>query len=178
MSCLRSLLRRTSAPPRVSLPPQLRPYASSVGGSARANPEEEDADSSAASGFPSRTLAETLKVLSKRVPDSIVKIRNEGDFTMRYIPWYTINRILNTHAPEWSGEVRSITYSTNGQSVTVVYRVTLYGTDGEVYREATGTSSADDTKFGDPMQKAEAMAFRRACARLGLGLHLYHVEEE
>ncbi|KAK1323888.1 hypothetical protein QJS10_CPA02g00788 [Acorus calamus] len=87
MLCLRSLLRRTSAPPRVRLPPQLRPYASSVEGSARANPEEEDADSSAASGFPSRTLAETLKVLSKRVPDSIVKIRNEGDFTMRYIPW-------------------------------------------------------------------------------------------
>lgn len=43
----------------------------------------------------------------------------------------------------------------------------------QIYREATGTSSADDTSFGDPVQKAEAMAFRRACARLGLGLQLY-----
>jgi hypothetical protein len=44
----------------------------------------------------------------------------------------------------------------------------------QIYREATGTASVDDTSYGDPVQKAEAMAFRRACARLGLGLHLYH----
>jgi len=44
----------------------------------------------------------------------------------------------------------------------------------QIYRDATGTASVDDTSYGDPVQKAEAMAFRRACARLGLGLHLYH----
>lgn len=33
---------------------------------------------------------------------------------------------------EWSGEVRSITYSSDGKVVSVVYRVTLYGTDAEV----------------------------------------------
>lgn len=44
----------------------------------------------------------------------------------------------------------------------------------QIYREASGTASVDDTGYGDPVQKAEAMAFRRACARLGLGLHLYH----
>lgn len=33
---------------------------------------------------------------------------------------------------EWSGEVRSITYSADGRSVSVVYRVTIYGTDAEV----------------------------------------------
>ncbi|CAL5398758.1 unnamed protein product [Camellia sinensis] len=32
---------------------------------------------------------------------------------------------------EWSGEVRSITYSVDGKSVSVVYRVMLYGTDAE-----------------------------------------------
>ncbi|MQM07350.1 hypothetical protein Taro_040189, partial [Colocasia esculenta] len=74
----------------------------------------------------------------------------------------------------WSGEVRNIIYSADGKSVSVVYRVTLYGTDAEIYRESTGTAAVDDTSYGDPVQKAEAMAFRRACARLGLGLHLYH----
>lgn len=44
----------------------------------------------------------------------------------------------------------------------------------KIYRESTGTASVDDTSYGDPVQKAEAMAFRRACARFGLGLHLYH----
>lgn len=81
---------------------------------------------------------------------------------------------MNLHAPEWSGEVRSITYSADGKTVSVVYRVTLYGTDAEMYRESIGTASVDDAGYGDPIQKAEAMAFRRACARFGLGLHLYH----
>lgn len=34
---------------------------------------------------------------------------------------------------EWSGEVRNVIYSADGKSVTVVYRVTLHGTDAEVY---------------------------------------------
>lgn len=45
----------------------------------------------------------------------------------------------------------------------------------KIFRESTGTASVNETGgYGDPVQKAEAMAFRRACARLGLGLHLYH----
>ncbi|KAJ3707749.1 hypothetical protein LUZ61_011454 [Rhynchospora tenuis] len=124
----------------------------------------------------SRPLAEVLKELNKRIPDSLVRTYVEDGCALRYVPWHTLNRILNLHAPEWSGEVRNIVYSPEGKTVSVVYRVTLYGTDSEIYREATGTSSMDDTTYGDPVQKAEAMAFRRACARLGLGLHLYHEE--
>lgn len=44
----------------------------------------------------------------------------------------------------------------------------------KIFRESTGTTSVDDKGYGDAVQKAEAMAFRRACARFGLGLHLYH----
>ncbi|ONK56736.1 uncharacterized protein A4U43_C10F12220 [Asparagus officinalis] len=216
-----------------------------------------------------KPLSEILKELSKKVPDSFIKVRNEDGFTSKYVPWFVfllpfslgymtfdqadlsigngseiavstrdnvnqrlrmemvaittrlcyafkmggrrklvaskpvgwlemepfianlqeishsnvghvlleghiVNRILNLHAPEWSGEIRSIVYSADGKSVTVVYRVTLFGTDAEIYRESSGTASVEDTRFGDPVQKAEAMAFRRACARLGLGLHLYH----
>ncbi|GMI89831.1 radiation sensitive 52-1, Organellar DNA-Binding protein 1 [Hibiscus trionum] len=122
----------------------------------------------------SRPLSDILKELNKKVPDSLLKLRNEDGFNMKYIPWHVVNRIMNLHAPEWSGEVRNITYSADGKSVSVVYRVTLYGSDAEIYRESTGTASVDDTGYGDPVQKAESMAFRRACARFGLGLHLYH----
>lgn len=122
----------------------------------------------------SRPLADILRELNRRVPDRLVKIRVEEGFTNRYVPWHVVNRIMNLHAPEWSGEVRSITYSNDGKSVSVVYRVTIYGVDAEIHREATGSASTDDTGFGDPVQKAEAMAFRRACSRFGLGLHLYH----
>ncbi|XP_057468595.1 DNA repair RAD52-like protein 1, mitochondrial isoform X1 [Actinidia eriantha] len=124
----------------------------------------------------SRPLSQILKELNKKVPDSLVRVRTEPNgFPIKYIPWHIVNRIMNLHAPEWSGEVRSITYSADGNSVSVVYRVTLYGTDAEIYRESTGTASVNEGgSYGDPVQKAEAMAFRRACARLGLGLHLYH----
>ncbi|XP_023763211.1 DNA repair RAD52-like protein 1, mitochondrial [Lactuca sativa] len=126
----------------------------------------------------SRPISEILKELNKKVPDSLIRARVEANgFSIKYIPWHIVNRIMNLHAPEWSGEVRSINYSPDGKSVSVTYRVTLYGTDAEIFRESTGTSSVDDVGgYGDPVQKAEAMAFRRACARFGLGLHLYHEE--
>ncbi|KAL9245140.1 hypothetical protein vseg_018825 [Gypsophila vaccaria] len=122
----------------------------------------------------SRPLSEILKQLNKKVPEKLIRVRSEDGFSLSYIPWHIVNRIMNLYAPEWTGEVRSITYSPDGKSVSVVYRVTLHGTDAEISRESTGTVSIDDTGYGDPVQKAEAMAFRRACARLGLGLHLYH----
>ncbi|XP_004244393.1 DNA repair RAD52-like protein 1, mitochondrial [Solanum lycopersicum] len=133
-----------------------------------------DSEKDLTSGI-SRPLSEILKELNKKVPDSLIKFRHEPNgFSIKYIPWHIVNRIMNLHAPEWSGEVRSVTYSSDGKSVSVVYRVTIYGTDAEIYRESTGTASVDDPGYGDPVQKAEGMAFRRACARFGLGLHLYH----
>lgn len=130
-------------------------------------------DSVPTSGI-SRPLSEILKELNKKVPDTLVSQRVDNGFSIKYVPWHLVNRIMNLHAPEWSGEVRNITYSPDSKSVSVVYRVTLYGTDAELHRESTGTAALDETGFGDPVQKAEAMAFRRACARFGLGLHLYH----
>ncbi|KAG8378566.1 hypothetical protein BUALT_Bualt08G0150200 [Buddleja alternifolia] len=173
---------------------------------------EEENGSVPTSGI-SRPLSHILKELNKKVPDSLLRLRTDSPsaFSVKYIPWHIVNRIMNLHAPEWSGEVRSITYSADGKSVSVVYRVTLYGTDaevfsslnfpkhtflssqlayvyqvessnnviiGKIFRESTGTASFSEQGYGDPMQKAEAMAFRRACARFGLGLHLYHEDME
>ncbi|KAL3845730.1 hypothetical protein ACJIZ3_003133 [Penstemon smallii] len=128
----------------------------------------------------SRPISHILKELNKKVPDSLIKLRTEqpNGPSIKYIPWHIVNRIMNLHAPEWSGEVRGITYSADAKSVSVVYRVTLYGTDAEIFRESTGTTLVSDTGYGDAVQKAEAMAFRRACARFGLGLHLYHEDLE
>ncbi|KAB1210998.1 hypothetical protein CJ030_MR6G019611 [Morella rubra] len=93
--------------------------------------EAEDDDVAAGSSGISRPLSEVLKELNKKVPDSLIKTRLEDGFSMKYVPWHIVNRIMNLHAPEWSGEVRSITYSADGRSVSVVYRVTIYGTDAE-----------------------------------------------
>ncbi|XP_021722977.1 DNA repair RAD52-like protein 2, chloroplastic [Chenopodium quinoa] len=114
-----------------------------------------------------RPLAEILRDLNKRIPDNILKPNS------KIIPWYHANRMLSFYAPGWCGEVRDAIFSDDG-SVTVVYRVTIRGSDGEAYREATGTILSNDPNAADPVAAAEEIAFVRACARFGLGLYLYH----
>ncbi|OVA20454.1 hypothetical protein BVC80_1069g9 [Macleaya cordata] len=118
-----------------------------------------------------RPLAEILRDLNKKVPDKIIK-----PDTNCIIPWYHANRMLSFYAPGWCGEIRDIIYSENG-NVTVVYRVTIRGSDGEAYRESAGTIFSSDGHNEDPVAAAEEIAFGRACARFGLGLYLYHEDE-
>lgn len=123
----------------------------------------------AAAGL-TRPLNEILRDLNKRVPDKII---NSGKNS---IPWYHANRMLSFYAPGWCGEVRDVIFSENG-GVTVVYRVTIRGSDGEAHRESTGTVPLNDGRHEDAVAAAEEIAFCRACARFGFGLYLYHEDE-
>ncbi|XP_061364169.1 DNA repair RAD52-like protein 2, chloroplastic [Gastrolobium bilobum] len=124
-----------------------------------------------------RPLAEILRDLNKRIPDTIVRAPIPGDSSaVTFIPWYHANRMLSFYAPGWCGEIRDVIFSDNG-SVTVVYRLTVRGSDGEAYRESTGTISPSDGTIGDPVSAAEEIAFCKACARFGLGLYLYHEDQ-
>ncbi|GJN38520.1 hypothetical protein PR202_gb27570 [Eleusine coracana subsp. coracana] len=114
-----------------------------------------------------RPLVEILRDLNKRVPDKII------DPDTNTVPWYHANRMLSFYAPGWCGEVRDVIYSDNG-TVTVVYRVILKGTDGEAYRDATGTAQVHEGRREDAVAEAEEVAFCKACARFGFGLYLYH----
>lgn len=125
-----------------------------------------------------RPLAVIMEDLRRRVPGRVLKTRVEpSGMELSYIPWYYANQMLSFYAPGWHGEVRSVLFGPQNQSVTVVYRVTINGTDGSVYRESTGTADIPGDGYGDPVQKAEGMAFRRCCARMGLGLYLYTDEK-
>ncbi|XP_009419273.2 DNA repair RAD52-like protein 2, chloroplastic [Musa acuminata AAA Group] len=117
-----------------------------------------------------RPLNEILRDLNKRVPDQIIDAADNS------IPWYHTNRMLSFFAPGWCGEVRDVVFSDNG-NVTVVYRVTIRGSDGVAHRESTGTVSMSDGQFKDPVAAAEELAFCKACARFGFGLYLYHEDE-
>uniref|UniRef100_A0ACD5XUH2 Uncharacterized protein n=1 Tax=Avena sativa TaxID=4498 RepID=A0ACD5XUH2_AVESA len=117
-----------------------------------------------------RPLVEILRDLNKRVPDKII------DPDTNTVPWYHANRMLSFYAPGWCGEVRDVIYSNNG-TVTVVYRVILKGTDGEAFRDATGTAKVLEGRSDDAVATAEETAFSKACARFGFGLYLYHQDE-
>ncbi|KAG5249586.1 DNA REPAIR RAD52-LIKE PROTEIN 2 CHLOROPLASTIC [Salix purpurea] len=132
-------------------------------------------DKSLASAYTScitRPLSEILRDLNKRIPDNIIKPPNSPS---TLIPWYHANRMLSFYAPGWCGEIRDVIFAENG-SVTVVYRVTIRGSDGEAHRESSGTVTSSDVDIEDPVAAAEEIAFCRACARFGLGLYLYHEE--
>ncbi|CAK7335985.1 unnamed protein product [Dovyalis caffra] len=146
-------------------------------------------DKSLASAYTScitRPLSEILRDLNKRIPDNIIKPPNSSS---TLIPWYHANRMLSFYAPGWCGEIRDVIFAEKG-SVTVVYRVTIRGSDGEMkeeleamhaaelhaHRESSGTVSSSDGDLEDPVAAAEEIAFGRACARFGLGLYLYHEE--
>lgn len=47
----------------------------------------------------------------------------------------------------------------------------------QAHRESAGTVSLNDGRFKDPIAAAEELAFCKACARFGFGLHLYHEDE-
>ncbi|RWV89188.1 hypothetical protein GW17_00048679 [Ensete ventricosum] len=47
----------------------------------------------------------------------------------------------------------------------------------QAHRESAGTVSLNDGRFRDPIAEAEELAFGKACARFGFGLHLYHEDE-
>ncbi|XP_048318697.1 DNA repair RAD52-like protein 2, chloroplastic [Ziziphus jujuba] len=119
-----------------------------------------------------RPLAEILRDLNKRIPENIIGTPNDST---TIIPWYHANRMMSFYAPGWCGEIRDVIFSDNG-SVTVVYRVTIRGSDGEAHRESSGTISSTDGLIVDPVAAAEEIAFCKACARFGLGLYLYHEE--
>ncbi|CAJ2665252.1 unnamed protein product [Trifolium pratense] len=140
--------------------------------------------SSNSSSCITRPLAEILRDLNKRIPDTLVKpldppldpSSSSSASSSTFIPWYHANRMLSFYAPGWCGEIRDVIFSDNG-TVTVVYRLTVRGSDGEAYRESTGTISTTDGSISDPVSAAEENAFCKACARFGLGLYLYHDDQ-
>ncbi|KAE8787011.1 hypothetical protein D1007_39069 [Hordeum vulgare] len=85
----------------------------------------------AASSGITRPLVEILRNLNKRVPETIVlPASRRASASDPVIPWYHANWMLSFYAPGWCGEVRDVIYNDNGM-VTVVYRVTIRGIDGE-----------------------------------------------
>ncbi|ONM01471.1 cobalt ion binding [Zea mays] len=82
----------------------------------------------------------------------------------------------DSYVQNYDGKVRDVIYSENG-TVTVVYRVILKGTDGEAYRDATGTTQFHEGRREDVVASAEEAAFSKACARFGFGLYLYHQDD-
>jgi len=122
-----------------------------------------------------RKLERVLEDLSKAIPQRHLRTKKKGGVTLSFSPWYRVMKILDHYTRGyWDGTVKDV-YTSEGR-VVVTYSITIHGENGSLTREATGTEVLD-VQYGDPSSNAEAQAFKRACARFGLGLHLYEKEE-
>ncbi len=118
-----------------------------------------------------RPISDILTDLAQPIPARLLAHRKQGNAELSYLPWHRAVKMLDFYAPGWSGAVVSIT--TAGDRLIVVYRITIVAQEGSFSREATGQEKLDCGSYGDPSSNAESMAFRRAAAKFGLGLHLY-----
>jgi hypothetical protein len=118
-----------------------------------------------------RPLSDILNDLNRPVPRRLLRQLKQGKTTIDYIAWNDAVKLLDYYAPGWEGQVvdRMVTPG----HVVITYRITIHAAEGTVSREATGNEELDQRGSGDPFSNAEAMAFKRAAAKFGLGLHLY-----
>lgn len=119
-----------------------------------------------------RSIEDIIADLSKPVNPRRLKQRTQGGRTLDYIPWYQAVRYLDRYAPGWRYEIRSV--SEVGDNLVMTVRVTIPCAEGEVWREASALEPIKGTGYGDAATNAESAALRRAAAKLGLCLYLYH----
>lgn len=129
--------------------------------------------------------AEIIEYLSRRLPDKLLEKKKVGNTQITFLSWKYIPPILDKYARGWCWEITHL--QSTSDRIFLVGRLTIPTADGLVWREATGTECLKETKtdkvtgeviereiaYGDPSSNAESMAFRRACAKFGLGLYLY-----
>lgn len=118
-----------------------------------------------------RPIAEIIADLQTPLAPRHLKKRKQGGTELTYIEWHTAVKYLDHLAPGWSYYVKSVQLV--GSLVTVIASISIPCAEGVVTREATGCEEADAKGYGDAVSNAEAMALKRAAAKLGLGLYLY-----
>ncbi len=120
-----------------------------------------------------RPIAEVLSDLSKPVPKRLLRQRTlTGGKVLTYIPWHQATRLLDFYAPGWEGHIVEVKQIAN--YVVVIYQITIHAAERSFTRQATGQESLEGKNFTDAICTAEQQAFKRACARFGLGLDLYN----
>ena len=131
------------------------------------------------------SLTQIQEALKRQLPPTMLKKLPADKGNAQYLPWYTVNQVLDKYCPGWTWEIKDTLISRD--RIFVVGRLTIPTSEGNIYREASGTEELKrqsydkkmgrymekEIAYGDPSSNAESMAFRRCAARFGLGLYLY-----
>ncbi len=128
-----------------------------------------------------RPIGEIIADLQKPIPKRLLEQKpatgSRNAQMLTYCPWHRVQRILNHYTGGCcSYEVRERTLT--DEYVLMTVRITIHAEEGDFVRDGTGLERLNVSSYGDPQSNAESMAFRRAAARFGLGLHLYDGEDQ
>ena len=122
-----------------------------------------------------RPLKDIIEDLSKKLPDKVIKTRNQGGTNVKYISWITAIKALDYYATGWQykiGEFKLLADKLFVVEVSIGIPTSDYGM---VWRSATGIEEYNPAKkmFGDVASNSTSMALRRAAASFGLARYLY-----
>lgn len=120
------------------------------------------------------SLYQIQEAFKRKLPLGMLKRLPSDKGNASYLPWYTVNKILDKYAPGWTWEIKETLISRD--RIFLVGRLTVPTSEGNIYREATGTEElkrqAYDKKlqryvekeiaYGDPSSNAERQRVR-AC---------------
>ncbi|BAQ67097.1 hypothetical protein [Geminocystis sp. NIES-3709] len=124
-------------------------------------------------------IAEILLKLKQPIPSSILRkkdsfIKGKKGKPITYISWFDTCNLLDERAGLWSWHIDNVIHT---ETRLIVYgTLTIIAEDKELSMSATGTEELNCSTYGDPSSNAEAMAFKRACAKFGLARYLYDKE--
>jgi len=132
-----------------------------------------DPDLKTVKGAGRRPWVKISEDLHKPVPKSKIDTKTKGGTQLEFIPWYKAQRILHFYTNGY-WENRVIDREIINDRLCLTAELTIYSEEASHTRQATGSETLDTDSYGDFQSNAESMAFRRAAARFGLGLHLYN----
>ena len=117
-----------------------------------------------------RPIVKILEDLSKPIPQRFIKYKLIKGNRIEFVRWTDLARLMDYFAPgyEWR-----ISTNFDGTQVCVHGELTLHTAEGSFTRSAVGDEHSGIDSYGSSFTNAEAQAFRRACGRWGLGLHLW-----
>jgi len=132
--------------------------------------------SHAAWGSNHRSIRTIVTDLSRPLPAACIatktlRAKSGKSAQIAYLHWTTVAKVLDAYAPGWQGTVERI--ERVGTACVITYRLTIPCLEGLIVREATGQEEEEVDGYGDSTSNAEAMAFKRAAAKFGVGRWLY-----
>lgn len=96
-------------------------------------PEPERLDDVVPTSGISRPLSEILKELSKKVPDTLVKVRTEDGFSIKYIPWYEFSCLVGF--PYFPGKFFVLCLFVLSWVCSEVWRIMKFKQNFDIYTE-------------------------------------------